>query len=103
MYIFLFDPAACQCWIGGDPHYSTFDQRAYDNQAACKYMGSYYKNPGDPCEYAFEEKNIHLGSRSVSFLAVVDLKILGHTVRFTRAGQIWVSFYQFFYNIIQIS
>jgi hypothetical protein len=44
MNFILFDTAPCICWIGGDPHYRTFDGVPYDNQGACKYMTAEYAN-----------------------------------------------------------
>ncbi|KAK2820378.1 hypothetical protein Q5P01_023337 [Channa striata] len=67
------------CTISGDPHYYTFDNRAFDFQGTCTYVLS-EQCGGELSYYRVESKNEHRGSTHVSWTRLVKVHVYNETI-----------------------
>uniref|UniRef100_UPI00398E4BCD alpha-tectorin-like n=1 Tax=Pristiophorus japonicus TaxID=55135 RepID=UPI00398E4BCD len=73
------------CWAAGDPHYHTFDGKAFDFQGTCRYTFSKYCDPaGNLNTFSVEVANDHRGSTAVSWTRLVEVQVYGHRIQVTR-------------------
>lgn len=81
------------CWAMGDPHYRTFDGKRYDFMGTCAYVIA--KKCGDGSLPAFEilALNENRGSRKVSYVGQVIIKVYDLTITVVRSenGHVRVS------------
>uniref|UniRef100_UPI00398F3F9F alpha-tectorin-like n=1 Tax=Pristiophorus japonicus TaxID=55135 RepID=UPI00398F3F9F len=75
------------CWASGDPHYHTFDGKAFDFQGTCRYTFSKYCDPaGNLNTFSVEVENDHRGSTAVSWTRLVEVQVYGHRILVTRGN-----------------
>ncbi|KAK2820377.1 hypothetical protein Q5P01_023336 [Channa striata] len=74
------------CTISGDPHYYTFDKRAFDFQGTCTYVLS-EQCGGELSYYRVESKNEHRGSTHVSWTRLVKVHVYNETIELVK-GQL---------------
>jgi len=77
----------------GDPHYKTYDGQWIHFMGECMYTLSKSTIEDDECAFNVEVKNEHRrGKQTVTYTRMVDLEMLGHTIRLKQNRKIEVKY-----------
>ncbi|XP_074476997.1 alpha-tectorin-like [Sebastes fasciatus] len=71
------------CTLSGDPHYYTFDKKAFDFQGTCTYVLSEQCGQGLPY-YRVEGTNEHRGTTHVSWTRLVKVYVYNETIELVK-------------------
>ncbi|KFQ97989.1 IgGFc-binding protein, partial [Opisthocomus hoazin] len=74
------------CWAAGDPHYQTFDGKAFDFMGTCTYTLTKTCDP-DPTlpVFSVEARNQRWGNLKASFIASVTVRAYDVTIAVDRS------------------
>lgn len=79
------------CWVAGDPHYTTFDQKKYDFMGDCHY--TLCKNCWNPADdYEIQAKNSPCGaSAGITCTEEVNVRVGSTSVLLLRGHSVLVN------------